>query len=438
MMNARPLISWMALGLATLALGGCGGGDQVEKFRPSNIVSFGDESSAFAQEAVGSGVIQGLKYTVNELIVEPGADLVESGTSVGTFPSDVFTVTTSFPVPFPTSATPPVTAEGAASVVPTNIVKQTFKMDVAYSQSSTTGTVTDALVSYNYLYNCGLLDSNVAANRIWIQLLASSYGKSYSTACPLDIRIGAVTYAQPGAKVADVIAQITTNLGTIGSKTLATVLAGQNDVIEQYDTIYPSGASTAPAEGTIQTAENELKSRAVQLAGAINSIANTKARTLVLTLPDLSYSPYVQSETNATVRASRAAVMRRLVLAFNDALFSEGGVKNDGRVIGRVKVFELIQDMAVSPGSFGLVDGTKAVCDPLKLRSIDTATTVTATDTSADLKYCNTHTLIDKPTPSSSTPTAYNYLWAQDTWLTPAGHAAIANRAFQRADNDVF
>lgn len=432
-MNARPLISWLTLGLTALALSGCGGGDQVEKFRPSNIVSFGDESSAFAQETVGAGVIKGLKYTVNDLeVVVPALSLTPPLPTGATFVFADYPAYPSLvdPLPSPVAvAVAPFVADPATNF---SVVKMTWTMGAPYIASGKTASDPRSIqpntnVEYEYFFNCGATTLS-ASNRLWIQLLASSYGMSYASDCPLDTRAGAETFAQPGAKVADVITQITNNMSKIGGKTLATVLAGQNDVLEQYDAIFPSGAVTAPADGAIQTAENVLKSRAIQLAQAINGIADKRARTLVLTLPDLSYSPRVRAPS-VNLKSERAAVMTRLVRAFNDALFSESGVRNDGRVIGRVKVYELIQEMATFPGSYGLINGTEAAC-ATNLISIATANVVTLS-TSADLKYCNDGTLI-------AGATAYNRLWAWDTWLSPAAHAAISNRAFQRADNDVF
>lgn len=47
-----------------VTLAGCGGGDPIEKFRPTRIVSFGDESSMIVAPA-GTTDLLGKKYTVN-------------------------------------------------------------------------------------------------------------------------------------------------------------------------------------------------------------------------------------------------------------------------------------------------------------------------------------------------------------------------------------
>jgi phospholipase/lecithinase/hemolysin len=121
--------------------------------------------------------------------------------------------------------------------------------------------------------------------------------------------------------------------------------------------------------------------------------------------------------------------MERLVRAFNEAIFSSGGVRTDGHLIGVVKGFDLIRSMAQSPSAYGLTNATLAACAATG-RSIDTVTTP-AIAAAADLKYCNDATLV-------TGATAYTYLWAYDTWLGPRGHEILAGSAFARADNDTF
>jgi len=58
----RPLGAAGCAALVTLA--GCGGGDPIEKFRPTRIVSFGDEASLIVAPA-GTTDTTGKKYTVN-------------------------------------------------------------------------------------------------------------------------------------------------------------------------------------------------------------------------------------------------------------------------------------------------------------------------------------------------------------------------------------
>jgi len=414
-MKKRALTLSLTLAcLSSMWLTGCGGGKQGEKFNPSNIVSFGDESSAFTSETVGSGTIKGLKYTVNDLEYVPGAVFSPplSGVTIDLADYPLFPVAPATDVGTPDVLTPSTNF---------SVVTRVFNMDAIYTASGATTKTTQAGtdVTYRYVYNCGDTGSS-AANRLWIQILASSYSMSYSNDCPLDTRGKAETFATAGAKVVDVVTQISSNMSKISENTLVTVLAGQNDILEKYDALYGGGT---PSETAVAIAVSELAALGRTLGAAVNPIANIGARTLVVYVPDLSYSPRVATDS------AKAAVMRRLVIAFNDGLFSDGGARIDGSVIGLVNGYDVIRVMAQNPSSYSLTDGTTAACDATG-RSIDTTSEPTIA-TAADLKYCNDATLV-------SGATAYNRLWAFDTWLSPAGHAQLAQSAFNRADNDTF
>jgi phospholipase/lecithinase/hemolysin len=435
-MNARPILSWLTLGLVAIALSGCGGGEQARKFRPTKIVSFGDESSAFTQEAVGAGTIKGLKYTVNDLEVSPPIGLAALLPTGATF------LISDYPA-YPSPATVGVAPEVEASTIfDLDVVALSWNMTALYIASGDTASdprssQPNTNVKYQYAYNCG--DTSLsAANRLWIQVLANAYGLSYASDCPGNDIGGAITYAAAGDRSAQTIVKINNNLGNVDSATLATVLAGQHDVLDQYKALYD--VATEPTEAAILAAEANLKGLGQQLGQAVNGLAFRGAKVLLSTLPDLSYSPRVQyNPDNTTPRTDatlRAAVMRRLVIAFNAGMFSDNGVRGDGHAIVVVKAFELTRDMSRSPTSFGLINGTQAVCDVNALRRIDATATVAATNTSSDLKYCNDLTLVAGST--STAPTSYNYLWALDTWLSPAGHASLGNLAYQRADGDTF
>jgi outer membrane lipase/esterase len=73
------MISWrgpatraLAAALLGSLLAACGGGDQIEKFQPTRVVSFGDETSALlpaaASASAPAGATNAVKYTVNALV----------------------------------------------------------------------------------------------------------------------------------------------------------------------------------------------------------------------------------------------------------------------------------------------------------------------------------------------------------------------------------
>lgn len=70
-MLARWLRPLGAAGCAALVtLSGCGGGDPIEKFQPTRIVSFGDEASLIVQPSTTTPAIDGKKYTINTFEVD--------------------------------------------------------------------------------------------------------------------------------------------------------------------------------------------------------------------------------------------------------------------------------------------------------------------------------------------------------------------------------
>lgn len=402
----RSVLALGAVAALGLGLSGCGGGDQVKTFTPSKIVSFGDEASVLASVAVGAGQIDGLKYSVNNLFIQRGvtSQFVPALPEGSTFLETQWTATHGAWYPTaPEVGSPAVVADTGNSVV-----RRLFTMDVIYTPSGGSSTVTnaDSTVGFDYLYLC-------TDNRLWIQVLANAYGLGYKSQCGLDSD-GAMTYAAAGAKVDDVAAQVTAHYSELNDSTLVTMLAGQNDILDAYD----SADATAVAAAA-------LKLKGQQLGGVINSIIQTGARVLVVTVPDLSYSPYA--------RAGRAR-MQALVAAFNDGLIGSGGVKNDGHFIGRVKGYEQVRYMTDDASAYSLSNVTDAVCDPAQGR-----TPAGVTNTSSTL-YCNSKTLVTggDAYPYLAGGDAYAYLWADQVNLAPAFHASLGNLAYIRARDNPF
>jgi outer membrane lipase/esterase len=217
-----------------------------------------------------------------------------------------------------------------------------------------------------------------------------------------------VSYAEAGATVDQVATQVSSHLGELNGSTLVTMLAGQNDIVAAYD----SADSDAVAQA-------KLKAKGQQLGQVLNTIIAKGARVLIMTVPDLGLSPKAS--------ANRAR-MTALVNSFNEGVIGTGGVKNDGHFVGRVKGFEHIQDMVNAPSSYSLINVTGPAC----ASSNDPVTGAVLTTSDAHyLQGCSNYTL-------QSDATAYNYLWADDTHLTPAAHAGLGNLAYVRARDNPF
>jgi outer membrane lipase/esterase len=244
------------------------------------------------------------------------------------------------------------------------------------------------------------------SNAIWIQYLVAAFTLPLRECNP-----GAVSdpksriYAEAGDKVADVVAQVDTHLlaDTFSGTDLVTVLAGANDILEQY-ALY-DGTNEALLTQTVQAAGSAL-------AGQVNRIANAGGKVLIATVPDMGLTPFAVTENLAN--AGRAELLTRLTAAFNERV--RAGIQNDGRKIGLLLVDEQVQTLVKFPSLYSLANVTTAVCDPVKAPTVD---------------QCTQQTLVTDG--SSST-----YLWADATHLSPAGHRSVGQAATTRATNNPF
>jgi hypothetical protein len=232
---------------------------------------------------------------------------------------------------------------------------------------------------------------------IWTQIVADGYGFGFDE-CPVGTGTQkAVSRAVAGAKVADLAAQINSQLaaGGIGATDLVAVFIGTNDVKELYE--QPGGRNRA---ALLQ----EAYSRGVALGQRVNEIIDRGARVVISTVPQLGRAPY-----GATRDAS----------LLNDLTYQlNGGLRvtmvNDGHKVALVFADEFVQVAVANPSSLGLVNGASAACK---------ATAV--------LPNCTTDTL-------EAAASASTWLWADDTWLAYGGHRELGSRALTRVRASPF
>ena len=248
------------------------------------------------------------------------------------------------------------------------------------------------------------------ANPVWVQSLATAYGLQFA-GCPNTI--GAVATAQmfaaAGAKVADVAAQVTA-VGAFAEKDLVPVLAGANDIFEQYALLDSTVAGVVQSEAVITA---RLEGLGEALAAQVNRIADAGGKVLISTVPDLGLTPFALAED--ALLPGRAALLTRLTKRFNAKLRIK--ITNDGRRIGLLLSDELVQAVVRNPGGSGFTNVIAPACDVL------VATVVTA---------CTTATLV------AGAVAPANYLWANDRLLGPNGHRLLGNLALTRAANNPF
>jgi phospholipase/lecithinase/hemolysin len=270
------------------------------------------------------------------------------------------------------------------------------------------GDESSAITQAGRKYGINALNANggldCAGQPLWVQSLAAVYGFEFAECNPTSAEPRAFMRAFAGARVADVVAQVEAQVAAGGfrDKDLATVLAGSNDVFDLYAQ-YPGRS--------VDSLLAEARVRGEALAGVVNRLVGLGVKVVVSDLPDLGLTPYARAEKALDpTGVDRAALITSLAQAFSEQL----GVKVvlDGRFVGLVQAQLRFRSIGISPGSFGLVNITDAVC-------------------TVALPNCTTATLLTGADPAQ-------YLWADDTRLSPGGHTQLATLAIDRARRNPF
>jgi outer membrane lipase/esterase len=245
-------------------------------------------------------------------------------------------------------------------------------------------------------------------NENWVQVLASFYGFVFEECNPAAASVKALMHAGVGVKVADIPAQVAQVSGFVGSD-LVTVLAGANDILDQYRR-YP-GVPEAQLK-------IELEATGEALAAQVNAIADAGGKVLIATVPDLGLSPFALAERAAHADIDRAALLSRLTERFNARL--RAGIYNDGRRIGLLLADELVQSIVKFPATYGFVNVTAEAC--LASVPAPSCTTWTLQPASGDIAAASQN----------------SWLWANGTFLSPGAHRSLGALAATRATNNPF
>ncbi len=237
----------------------------------------------------------------------------------------------------------------------------------------------------------------------WVQSLATVYGFVFAECNPNNAAAKAVNWSAPGARVAEVGAQIDAQVAAGGfrDKDIVTLMVGVNDVLELYGQYDGSNEAALVAEAG---------ARGNRAALIVNRLIDLGAKVVVSNIPDLGFTPYAVKQNLANPGSDRGGVLSRLSSTFNERL----GVAMliDGRFVALVQTDQRVLVMNRSPVSFGLANTTDAVC-------------------ATPPPDCTTNTLV--PDANANT-----YLWAGDYLLSYAGQNQIATLAITRALRNPF
>ncbi len=431
----RRFASLMALASTALALNGCGGGDRVSAYEPQRMVSFGDENSLIdsytdasllaPDGTVSTGGMKGLVYTVNTMAA-----------TVDTLGGSTLYCTDASAPAADTPFTACNSSNGSTSLTwdAVNVTLTQWFVDPASANSLSQvlhDTAHNTRLTRGYIWNC-------SGSVIWTQVIAHAFKLGYSSyngavgQCPTDGYANAVTYAGYKHRIANVVAQINSHMGELGSGTLVTIMAGQWDVLDMYDEVRNNTR-------TLDSAQAELKNRANQLIAAVQAITNAGGKVVVSFTPDLGESP----KAHALGINGSNGVLYKLTNALNNQLYQLGNnqvIPKQGRVVAIVNP-ETLTDVNTRSTSYTYgaalcpaVDSndntpttasTTSLKDPLGRNVL---TTSAGYDADAAVKYCNT----SSTTLAGSTST---YMWADHIHFGPLGHSLIGSTGYSRANN---
>jgi outer membrane lipase/esterase len=242
---------------------------------------------------------------------------------------------------------------------------------------------------------------NCELNPIWVQVVATAYGLRFAQCQGTATEALAINFAAPGARVADVRAQIDTQAGSMREKDLVLMMAGLNDVVQLYE----SRTSTDTDEQLLQRSRELGQAMADQ----VNRLVGLGARVVIATMPDVGLTPWGLARG-----AAGARLLTQMSLAFNGRL--RVGVLNDGRFVGLILADESLQSAATVPAAFGLVNWTEPVCLP-------TAPVPNCTNAASSLVSGVTET---------------TYLWADSKLFGTTLHRQIGAIAVDRASRNPF
>lgn len=273
---------------------------------------------------------------------------------------------------------------------------------------------------------------------IWTQLVASGFGRVFDQCRSSTATATAFMRATPLAKVADLDGQIagtvtgtntSKNAITFVDKDLATMMVGTYDMLELYGRVVGKTAALSAALGsnydtvvtggtlTYDEAVAEATRRGEQWAAVQNRVANAGARVLVVTIPDLSFSPMAIADqtagnTDSFTEKRRRQLLKDMTTAYNLAM--RKNQINDGRLIGMVLGDTELDSMVRFPGSYSLSNVVDAVC-------------------TTALPNCTAATVI-----TAASGNATQWLWADSYRLGIEYQRRMGDLAYYRANNNPF
>ncbi len=247
-----------------------------------------------------------------------------------------------------------------------------------------------------------------------VQTVATQYGFVFAECNPESLTPKAFVHAKAGATVEDPVTGLAAQrvaVANLGPTDLIIVMIGGNDLTALYERVRAGSMTDGEAI-------EEAKRLGRSAAAIISDMLATGARALVMTVPNLSLTPYA---LNAGKTDSNAiSLLDRLSYDYNGSLRTSI-LPNDGRNFGLVLADDIVAVIRDNPSTYleSPYNVTDAAC------------------TTTDVKDCvlttssSTTTLVPGATLNS-------HLWASDRHIGPNAHLRIGQQALARAVNNPF
>ena len=249
---------------------------------------------------------------------------------------------------------------------------------------------------------------------IFAQSMANYYGMAFAECNPTGATPKAFVRAVVGARIDDPVSGLAAQIAGIsglGATDMVSVMIGANDIIALFEQVRDGSLSRAAALA-------EAGARGRRAANMISGLLATGARAIVVTTPDLQYSPYAKAQ--GLVYAGAGTLLSELGYALNGSLRTNVE-PNDGRHWGLVPADDIVAAMAKRPTAF--------LASPAAV-DIAACTTVLAKD------CLLTHDVL---TTTLVTGASINtHLWADDRHLGPDAHNRIGQQVLARAISNPF
>jgi len=249
-------------------------------------------------------------------------------------------------------------------------------------------------------------------NPIWNQVVANSYGLVFQHCNPnAAFDITAVDLTTVGATVDDVANSVAafTAGDTFNGNDIVTIWVGMHDVLNDYKA-NGTGDPTVPL--------SDMKGQGIKLAGIVNQIENSGARVILMTIPDMSLSPFAYAESQKG-DFDRLKLLQDMSTQFNLGLVTN--FINDGSKIALVQADDYLRNAVRNPAGNGYVQLPNQSYGCLD---------------SAPLPTCNDTTLNNDPT--TGQVALAHFLWADATHLGNVIQNQLGVAAAQRAHSNPF